>query len=106
MVGGAVHRGAGAVVGVGAAVQRGLRRGGQREVADGAVPLLRDPLHVLLQEVPLLRHQLQLRLQQRDAALLVVELLAPHRGQGAGRVDAAAAQRLILGFTCTLVTRA
>lgn len=69
-------------------VQAGLGRpGGEGQVADGAVPLRRDALHVLLEQIPLLSDELQLGLEQSDGALLVIKLLRPHGGQGARRVD-------------------
>ena len=67
-----------------ARVQAGLGRpGGEGQVADSAVTLRRDALHVLLEKIPLLGDELQLCLEQSDGALLVIKLLRPHGGQGA-----------------------
>ena len=56
-------------------------------MSNGSIPLLGNSLQISLEQIPFLSDQLELRLEQSDAALLVVELLTSHGGERGGRVD-------------------
>ena len=56
-------------------------------MSNGSISLLGNSLQISLEQIPFLSDQLELRLEQSDAALLVVELFTSDGGERCGRVD-------------------